>query len=312
MFTDFWGGTKKPVQWNPIYKLLSKRYELELTNSPDFLFYSGFGKEYLKFHCVRIFITGENVRPNYNECDYAFSFDYPFDERNYRLPLYRLYNGYDDLFRPRDPEKVIAENRKFCGFLVSNDVPGERIRLLDLLNGYKKVDSGGKFRNNIGNPVPRGQEISWFLNYKFSIAFENSSHPGYTTEKLLHSLVAESIPIYWGNPLVNQEFNTKAFVNTHEYNSLEDVLQVVKEIDRNQILYREYLSQPFFPQGVEIETNKEEKILERFDLIIKQRKNFVTIKDKKLQKLKYPYVMSIRLVNKKLKPLIKRILRGNQ
>jgi len=75
--------------------MLSKYYELELTkDKPDFLLYSCFGYDYLKYNCIRIFYAGENVRPNFDECDYAFSFDYPITERNFRLPLYRLSSAY--------------------------------------------------------------------------------------------------------------------------------------------------------------------------------------------------------------------------
>ena len=311
MFTDFYGSPKKPVEWNPFYKLLSKYYALEVSSSPDFLIYSNFGCEYLKYDCIRIFITGENVRPNYQECDYAFSFDFPFTERNYRLPLYRLYKGYDLLLQPRNPEAVMTQYRKFCSFLVSNEAPDQRIKLFELLSEYKKVDSGGKFRNNIGAPVPRGQEIAWLSNYKFNITYENSSYPGYTTEKLLHSLAANAIPIYWGNPLVGDDFNTRAFINCHEYNSLEDVVERIKEIDSNDNLYREMLDQPFLPGGVEVETNKEERIVEKFASIFASNKVYIPSFQKRIQRTKYPFLKSRKWFINRLKPTIKKLVVGN-
>lgn len=311
MFTDFWGGSRKPIQWNPIFKMLSKYYEIELTHSPDFLLYSCFGYEYLKYDCIRIFITGENTRPNFEECDYAFSFDFPNSERNYRLPLYRLYKGYDDLLKPRTPDVVLNQDRKFCSFLVSNDVPDARIHLFDLLSEYKKVDSGGKFRNNIGNPVPRGEEISWLGNYKFNITFENSSYPGYTTEKLMHALVSNTIPIYWGNPLVGQDFNTGSFINCHDYNTLEDVLSLVKDIDGDPALYNNILSQPFLPGGEEIPGNREENIVARFAQIFSEGYEFVSKSIKRSQRLKFPILNSRKYFNKIVKPKIKTMIHWN-
>lgn len=308
MFTDFWGGTKKPVQWNPIYKLLNKYYDLELDQSPDILLYSCFGVEYLKYDCIRIQVIGENVRPNFSECDYAFSFDYPTDVRNYRLPLYRLYEGYQDLFIPRNPDKILTQNRNFCGFLVSNEVPGERKKLFDLLEKYKSIDSGGKFRNNIGAPVPRGQELDWLAKYKFSFAFENSSYPGYTSEKLLNALVSNTIPIYWGNPLVGKDFNTKAFINCHDFDSFEDVVELITRIDQDDDKYRAILSQPFLPDGVEIENNKEVNIIERFNQIISNHMVYVPAGKKRVQKIKYPILKAKKYFYKRIRPAIKRIL----
>ena len=41
-------------------------------------------------------------------------------------------------------------------------------------------------------------ENQLFKKYKFNICFENSSTPGYVTEKIIQSMYVNSIPIYWG------------------------------------------------------------------------------------------------------------------
>ena len=159
------------------------------------------------------------MRPNFDRCDYAFSFDYPVNERNYRLPLYRRWPEYSQLFNSRNPDKVFSQNRKFCSFMVSNPNASTRIEFFKKLSSYKSVDSGGRFLNNIGDPIQTGVEnkLNWMRNYKFSITFENSSYPGYTTEKLMHALITDTIPIYWGNPLAGLDFNPKAFINCHDF-----------------------------------------------------------------------------------------------
>src|SRR5262249_55166951 len=53
--------------------------------------------------------------------------------------------------------------------------------------------------------------------YKFVIAFENSSLSGYNTEKLTHAIEADCVPIYWGDPEIGRSFNTRRFVNGHDY-----------------------------------------------------------------------------------------------
>ena len=53
--------------------------------------------------------------------------------------------------------------------------------------------------------------------YKFTVAFENNSALGYNTEKLTDPMLAGSIPIYFGNPQIGRHFNTRSFINAHEY-----------------------------------------------------------------------------------------------
>ena len=101
------------------------------------------------------------------------------------------------------------------------------------------MDCGGKVRNNIGYLVP--DKIAFLMDYKFNIAFENESYPGYTTEKLPESFIGNTVPIYWGNPLIDKEFNAGAFINAHEFRNLDQVVEFVVELDRNDLLYRKYL-----------------------------------------------------------------------
>lgn len=283
------------------WRMASKNYSLELSERPDFLFYSCNGDEHLKYNCTRIFYTPENVRPDYNHCDYAFSFDYPITERNYRLPLYRRWPEYGQLFKARDPDRVMSENRKFCSFMVSNPNASERIDFFNSLSKYKRVDSCGRLLNNIGMPVQSGVEnkLNLMRNYKFSITFENSSYPGYTTEKLMHGLITDTIPIYWGNPLVGLDFNPKAFINCLDFNSFDEVIDHVIKVDQNEDLYREYLSQPMLTGGVETEFCREENILARYTEIIQSNKAFVSPSRKHIQRMLYPGQKTVNEILKK-------------
>ena len=246
---------------------------MELSEEPEFLIYSCFGNEYLKYKCVRIQYVGENIRPNFNECDYAFSFDYPITERNYRLPLYRLDDAYEQLKQVKNVDRIITQKHRFCNFVFSNKTAKERIKFFRKLQNYKIVDSGGKVLNNVGYLVE--DKVTFQSQYKFTIAFENSIYPGYTTEKILHAMIANSIPIYWGNPLVSRDFNPKALIDCHEYNGLDEVIRKVIEIDQDDELYRKYLSEPYFPNGSENEYVKEENILDRFEHIFSAGKPYV-------------------------------------
>lgn len=258
-FSDFWGGFDKTN--NYFYNLLKEEFDVIITDNPDYLFFSVFGNKHLQYKCKKIFYTGENVAPPLHYCDYSFSFDYLDDDRNYRLPHYLLYDGYYELQRPKIINEGLA-NRKFCNFIVSNGACQERNHFFNELSKYKKVDSGGRFANNIGYAVDN--KVKFQSEYKFSIAFENNAYrpqfPGYTTEKITEPMTVNSVPIYWGNPEIGKEFNTKSFINVYDFNSISDVINYIEYLDNNDKKYLELLNQPWFDNCKIPENNKIENI----------------------------------------------------
>jgi hypothetical protein len=78
------------------------------------------------------------------------------------------------------------------------------------------------------------------------LCFENSSYPGYATEKLYDALCAKTIPIYWGSPTIEVDFNTKAFLNWHDYGDDDAFFEAIKDIDENPDLYEEMFMNPMF------------------------------------------------------------------
>jgi len=252
-FVDFWGGfennpTGKSNFDNIFYRMLSEVYDIEISEKPDYLIYSVFGNNHLNYNCKKIFYTGENRRPNFSECDYSISFDYIEDERNLRFPLSAiiLYElGVKENFDKNiDFEKIKTEKYNFCNFIFSNPNAQLRNLLFSELSKYKRVDSGGRAFNNIGYLV--GDKLQFQNNYKFSIAFENSEYPGYTTEKIVQPKFVNSIPIYWGNTVVHKDWNTKSFINAYEFNNMKELIDYIIEIDNNDDLYYKILTEPHF------------------------------------------------------------------
>lgn len=243
-FVDFWKGFD-PCN-NFLLDILKQRYHIELSESPDYLIFSVFGFTNLNYErCVKIFYTGENLTPDFNICDYAIGFDYlSFGDRYIRLPLYAVY-GIEKLASPKviDKEKVLK--RKFCSYVVSNNIGApERNRFFHLLSEYKKVDSGGRWENNVGGPVP--DKLDFIKDYKFNIAFENSMYDGYTTEKIMEPMLVNSLPIYWGNRLINRDFNPASFINVSNFPSLEAAVEHIVMLDNNDDMYLSILSEPWF------------------------------------------------------------------
>lgn len=81
---------------------------------------------------------------------------------------------------------------------------------------------------------------------KFHLAFENSSYPGYVTEKILQAFYARTVPIYWGSPCVDLDFNPDAFINWHDYKNDKKFLERIIEVDNDEKLYHNMLNQPMF------------------------------------------------------------------
>lgn len=247
-----------------ILSFVKDEYDFELTQSrdADFVIHSCGGMDVLRYPGVRIFSTGENVAPNFTISDYAIGFEkLQFGDRYLWMPWFKVHGHRDPFSNPRpDPAEALAEKTDFCAYVMSNttDSDDQRIRIFELLSEYKQVSSGGRWRNNVGGPVP--DKYAFQATHKFAIAFENCSHPGYLTEKFADAAVSNTVPIYWGDPGIGELFNPKAFINCHEYDSLEEVVERVKEIDQNDALYKEMLAEPWFPGGVVPESIRDETI----------------------------------------------------
>ena len=263
---------------------LSAKNNVEICDDPDFYFFTHpvYGsKNYLKYNCHRIFFGGENIRADWNICDYVFDSDfYENNPRQKRMPLW-AYWPLSRLIQPKAFDNL-EDKKKFCCMVVSNPKCKERNEFFQQLSKYKKVDSGGRFLNNIGIHV--ANKMEFIKDYKFVIAFENSSFPGYTTEKLIEPMMVNSIPVYWGNPLVDKDFNTRSFVNIKDISQFDDAINKIIELDKEDEKYLEILNEPFFHNNRIPPEFTDESIQKFLDFIIKDskvKKPVATIKVKR-------------------------------
>lgn len=261
-FTDTFGAIE-----NFFTNILSEDFDIIRDDvNPDYLIFGdrNFGNNNVNYNdkkCIKIFYTGENQRPWDYQCHFAITFDHIDDERHYRLPLYVIYD-YDNQFRnlphaetllsDRQPHDLIKKFKdKFCSFVVKNPGCQKRNDWFHKLNSYKPVASGGPLFNNIGGVIERGEnsvasKLKFLNDYKFNLCFENSSYPGYATEKLYEAYCGKTIPIYWGSTTIDCDFNTKAFINWHDYQNDEDFFDAIKEVDEKPELYEQMYLEPLF------------------------------------------------------------------
>lgn len=250
-FIGFWPGFQK--ENNFIYNKLKTRYNIEITEKPDYVFSSCFSQEYLKYDCVRIFYTGENLSPDFNAFDYAIGYDYlQFEDRYIRLPNFFIMETYaDDVQRMQkkhlDNENILDGKEEFCSFVVSKGsgyVASQREDFFHKLCDYKRVNSGGKFLNNVNIPEGVSDKLSFQRKHKFAIAFENVSHNGYTTEKIVQAFAAKTIPIYWGDPKISEVFNPNAFIDCNKFADFDDAISFIKQLDQDDFRYMQKLNTP--------------------------------------------------------------------
>ena len=224
-------------------------------------------RHYMSKRCILLYFSGECATPDLNMFDYAIAFDRNLQcgDRIARLSTIRFYSIslFPEYINMKVDKSILDNKTKFCNFMYSHTYK-TRDELFFALNKYKKVESIGKHLNNTGAKNTR-HNVDWRrlsiedrFPYKFSIAAENASFPGYVSEKLLSCLEAHTIPIYWGDPSVGDEFNTKAFINCHDYNSFEEVVERVKEIDNDDVLFESILKEPW-------QTDEQKKRTEELD-----------------------------------------------
>jgi len=257
-----------------LYWVLAEQFDLQLCDQPDFLVHNLFGHAHRLHSGVRILFTGESDTPDYNVSDYSIGPRVVDDPRHLHLPAYVIRGPVGKIIKQQDdPERILAGKSKFCCFVVSTYNPRKnqnRPDFFELLSRYKKVDSGGRLRNNIGRVIPFGAKAkAEFLNpYKFNICFENASKPGYATEKIYDAMAARCLPIYWGDPLIATQFNPRSILNRADFPSDEALVEKIIGLDRDDAKYLEYMRQPYLPNDKPTPYFNWDRIYDFFEKIV--------------------------------------------
>jgi len=257
-FTDYYPGLDTFFM-----DTLSESFDIKRDDeNPKYLIFCDetFGTNNLKYDpnkTLKIFFTGENRRPWNYQAHYAISFDHLDGEKFYRLPLYVLDNfngvsfGCDDLFNLKRTftSEDWHKRTEFCGFVSSNGACAERNNMFAQLSQYKKVDSAGPWMNTVGYVIPRGFEaqkhkMEFLSKYRFNLCYENSSYPGYATEKPAHAFIAGTVPIYWGSPVVEVDFNIEAMICRHQYQSDKEMIEHIIHIDNDMNAWLDIMNRP--------------------------------------------------------------------
>jgi len=161
-------------------------------------------------HATSVLYLGENVRPSYANYDYSFTSDREtYCGRNGYLPvvlasLYEVIRVYPhhgrclrDLYYSLYQKYFVCnlswDNRRNDVVFIGNNYEPKRAATISQLR------SMGIICDEYGSHLkPVGDKAVLYGQYKFVLCPENSFHPGYVTEKLLHGIFSDSRLIHWG------------------------------------------------------------------------------------------------------------------
>ncbi|MGM9929618.1 MAG: glycosyltransferase family 10 domain-containing protein [Bacillus sp. (in: firmicutes)] len=255
---------------NPILDILKKHYEVEICDDPDYLicgvlypggyFSNGMFENFVNEPgCIRILLDGENYTPDFNLVDYAIC-QYPiyYLDRNFYLPcgVESFTSGNDSFVQLASKSRIYPSNflkakEYFASFIASHDSEYNlRGDFFKALNARKRVESAGSYLNNMPNGMTMnwtdGSKIDFLKKCKFSLCFESTKHEGFITEKIVEAFLADTIPVYYGSTNIKEIFNPKAFINISDFSSFDAAIDYILEIDQDDQMYMEMLSEPVF------------------------------------------------------------------
>ena len=258
---------------------LNNKFDLEYDSpNPDYLIYNVYDQEdliekYRNTDAIRISLFTENEYPDFNAADYFLAnFHINYFDRYFKMNVL-FWENLKNIDAKRLGVLYRPMKKKFCAAVISNCNEGYRFRIdfINKLNNYKKVDMGGKCYKNIHGKVRN--KIKFLSKYKFSIAMENSRGDGYLSEKLVDSFRAGTIPIYYGDYLVDEFINPKTYILIKGRKDMDKKIEYIKKIDNDDKLYMEIIKEKPIIDKKFIEKIDKKEITEFLYNIFSQDKN---------------------------------------
>lgn len=265
-FTDMWS---KFDPYNNFFVRVLQHMNIDLVvTEPEactVLFFGPFGNRHLKYtKAFRIHFTGENTRPLLDMAHACITFDFDsfydgnYNARNYRLPLWYLHidwfdnkkNGDNDhswlvpvSYLNGSNEFTETPKTRFCGTVFANKSLYRLEALREFALKYKHIDAYGG--DNLLPIIPgEYSKCKTLAQYKFVLCFENSSYPGYVTEKLFHAKLLGGVPIYWGNRTAAMDFNPEGYLFFD--GNFDSLIRSVRDLDENPDAYAKIAAAPMF------------------------------------------------------------------
>ena len=231
--------------------LSSKNFYRNINNRVNpFLYYFGFsGSKFLlntknieKFHQYYwpnkdVFVSGETFHnrrlitfissakhkmpANFNNKISIIIRHYRYYTNKIKSVFEKKYLGDDLLQFRNDAIKYFAQNEDFQLFGKGWD---SNLK-------YDSFLSKIIFKNK---PTVLISKITEINNSKFTFCFENTSYPGYITEKIFDIFLADSVPIWKGTKDIYVYIPSNCIIDCDKFNNFNDLYNHIKNIDENE------------------------------------------------------------------------------
>jgi hypothetical protein len=138
--------------------------------------------------------------------------------------------------------------------IISNPNGKDRNTFLEKLEKKLKVTYAGRYKTNI-NRISSQYNTEEFSNvvsqFKFIISMENARYDTGITEKIVHGMMAQTIPIYWGSERVNQYFNSERFLNLTQANEemIDELINKIIDIKNTKEKWLNIVNKKVFPEN---------------------------------------------------------------
>jgi hypothetical protein len=164
--------------------------------------------------------------------------------------LFRMNYFITNYNQLKIPVSIPPMKRKFC-LMVNKSGLNNKIGLLqEKLDNIDKVDHISLYDKEIENVscYNSPELLKVFNQYRFIVCFENSYNSGYITEKIFNCLLADTIPIYSGSPIIHEYINPDCFINISENDDINEFVDKIREINSSSDQCIKYLSSPKISQ----------------------------------------------------------------
>lgn len=156
------------------------------------------------------------------------------------------FKFYLPFLSPRIEPMIPYEHRKFLTLIASRlssrhptELYSQREKLIRFFEDKPEIEfdlygrywGKRKFRSWKGAIADK---MSILKNYRFAIAYENSSISGYITEKLWDCFAAGVIPIYWGAPNVAEYIPKDCFIDRRNFINDDELLAFLQSMTKEE------------------------------------------------------------------------------
>ena len=264
-YSNWWTHDVARIK-NTWFEQLSVEHQL-----PSINFISCYGSRdaiHLSKRRKNVFWTGENIsdptmgRTEFSDhlvelVDLSLGFEHNSASNYVRFPVWYMNytRGHDRQNSHRFATKMSlkhANDRTIpCSLVARHDSRGNGAGLrqlaIDKLTPiFGQVTCDGHFLNNSNllHQQFNNHLGDYLRNCKFNICFENSSGPGYTTEKLFHALAAGCVPIYWSGEFMPEPdlIEPDSYI-IFDPENVDQSLQKIERLHLNNRLYRDFINQ---------------------------------------------------------------------